>query len=99
MADFTKQEVPFFIIMGEYDYQTTANLAREFYIKLDAPIKEFVLFKDAAHFISADYPQVFAQYVASIIDKSDTNRDSTPLENEYEMKAEPEFFEDFVFGN
>ena len=96
MNDFTKQEVPFFIIMGEYDFQTTANLAREFYDKMDAPIKEFVLFKNAAHFISGDYPQDFAKYVASVIDKVEINRDSTSLTNEYEMEAEPEFFEDFV---
>ena len=85
---FTQQQVPFFILMGEYDYQTTANLAREFYNKLDAPIKEFVLFKNAAHGISDDYPQAFAQYVASVIDKVDTNRTSTPATNEYEIAPE-----------
>ena len=96
LSDFTQQKVPFFIIMGEYDYQTTTNLAREFYGALDAPIKEFVLFKDAAHGISSDYPQAFAQCVASVIDKVDTHRDSTPASNEYEIVAERDFLEDLV---
>ena len=91
LYNFTQQEVPFFIVMGEYDYQTTANLALEFYDNLDAPIKEFVLFKNAAHSISVDYPQAFAQYVASVIDKVDTNRDSTPASNEYEIAVERDF--------
>ena len=88
LYSFTQHEVPFFIIMGEYDYQTTTNLAREFYDNLDAPIKEFVLFKDAAHGVSDDYPQAFAQCVANVIGKVDTNRDSTPAANEYEIVAE-----------
>ena len=83
--------------MGEYDYQTTANLAREFYDALDAPMKEFVLFKDAAHFIAADYPQAFAQCLASVIDKADKNRESTPVSNESEMEAERDLFEELVY--
>ena len=97
LYNFTKTEVPFFIVMGEYDYQTTANMAKEFYLKLDAPIKEYVLFKDAAHQIAFDYPQEFAKYVASVLDKADTNRDSTPAANEYEIVAERDYFEDLMF--
>ena len=92
LSNFAQQDVPFFIIMGEYDYQTTANLAKEFYEKIDAPIKEFVLFKDAAHIIPADYPQAFAQCVASVIDKVDINRDSTPATKEEEITAKRDFW-------
>ena len=52
-------------------------------------------FKDAAHQIAYDYPQVFAQYVCVVIDK--VNGAGTPPANEYELSGEPEYFSDFIF--
>lgn len=45
-------DIPIYFVMGKYDYMTTANAARDYFKGLDAPIKDFVVFNESAH-----YPQ------------------------------------------
>ncbi|WP_339241867.1 alpha/beta hydrolase [Paenibacillus sp. FSL R5-0517] len=45
-------EIPSYFVMGKYDYMTTTNAARDYFKGLDAPIKDFVVFNESAH-----YPQ------------------------------------------
>ncbi|WP_342572678.1 alpha/beta hydrolase [Paenibacillus sp. FSL R5-0749] len=45
-------DIPIYFVMGKYDYMTTANAARDYFKVLDAPIKDFVVFNESAH-----YPQ------------------------------------------
>lgn len=45
-------EIPTYFVTGKYDYMTTANAARDYFDVLDAPIKDFIVFNESAH-----YPQ------------------------------------------
>jgi len=42
-------DVPVFIIHGMYDYQTSHKEAKRFYEKIEAPLKKFYTFENAAH--------------------------------------------------
>jgi pimeloyl-ACP methyl ester carboxylesterase len=42
-------QVPVFFFSGRYDYQVPADLAFDYFDKIQAPYKEFVWFEDSAH--------------------------------------------------
>lgn len=47
-----KVNLPVYFVMGKFDYMTSVNAAKNYFDKLEAPIKEFVIFDESAH-----YPQ------------------------------------------
>jgi pimeloyl-ACP methyl ester carboxylesterase len=48
----TKLELPFYFIMGKYDYMTSSNTAIKYVDMIEADEKEFITFEKSAH-----YPQ------------------------------------------
>jgi len=42
-------EIPVYFFIGQHDYTTNYDLARDYFRKLDAPLKGFFTFKDSAH--------------------------------------------------
>ncbi|PKG23115.1 alpha/beta hydrolase [Niallia nealsonii] len=48
----TKLELPFYFIMGKYDYMTSPNAAIKYFDRVEADKKEFITFEQSAH-----YPQ------------------------------------------
>ena len=48
----TKLEIPFYFVMGKYDYNTTHNAAKNYFDKIEDDQKEFITFEKSAH-----YPQ------------------------------------------
>lgn len=55
----TRFEVPFFFFQGESDVITLTPLAKEYFSEVDAPIKKFVLIKNAGHFAAFTHPEQF----------------------------------------
>jgi pimeloyl-ACP methyl ester carboxylesterase len=47
--DVTKLDVPVYFLEGRYDYTVNYTLAKEYFEKLDAPIKGFYTFENSAH--------------------------------------------------
>lgn len=45
-------DIPYYFVMGKYDYMTSVEAARQYYETLAAPQKDFVVFSESAH-----YPQ------------------------------------------
>lgn len=45
-------DIPVYFVMGKFDYMTSVNAAKDYYEDLTAPVKNFVLFENSAH-----YPQ------------------------------------------
>jgi pimeloyl-ACP methyl ester carboxylesterase len=45
----TKFEIPFYIVQGAYDYQTSQVLAEKYLNIIEAPKKEFFIFENSAH--------------------------------------------------
>ncbi|MDP4239879.1 MAG: alpha/beta hydrolase [Bacteroidota bacterium] len=47
--DIDSMRIPVYIFQGKYDYQTSYEVAKEFYNQLKAPKKEFFSFENSAH--------------------------------------------------
>ena len=45
-------DLPFYFVMGDYDYQTSSNTAKKYFDQIDAEKKEFIAYEHSAH-----YPQ------------------------------------------
>lgn len=61
-----KVDIPVYFVMGQYDYMTSVHAAREYFDRLDAPIKEFVVFEKSAHYPQFEEKERFAQWLNSI---------------------------------
>jgi len=49
MREVTQLEVPVFLFMGKYDYNTVYDLAKAWFEKLQAPYKKFITFEKSGH--------------------------------------------------
>lgn len=49
MGTATKFEMPIFIVAGRYDRNTDADLARDYFERIEAPYKQFKWFENSAH--------------------------------------------------
>jgi pimeloyl-ACP methyl ester carboxylesterase len=46
---FTTFDLPIYFLIGRYDYTTNQGLARSYFDKIKAPLKQFYLFEKSAH--------------------------------------------------
>ncbi len=58
-----KLEIPCFFVMGQYDYMTSTKAARTYFDRLEAPHKEFILFRDSAHYPQLEEEKRFAEWM------------------------------------
>ncbi|MEH7523404.1 alpha/beta hydrolase [Bacillus sp. JJ1503] len=56
-------EVPCFFVMGQYDYMTSVNAAKAYFSKIEAPIKEFIIFDESAHYPQFEQKELFANWL------------------------------------
>ncbi|MFT4073764.1 MAG: alpha/beta hydrolase [Dysgonamonadaceae bacterium] len=54
-------EIPFYILQGEYDYQVSYCLAKEYLDTLEAPRKDFFTFNNSAHSPNMEEPEEFVK--------------------------------------
>jgi pimeloyl-ACP methyl ester carboxylesterase len=59
-------EIPFYVLQGEYDYQVSHTLAKEYLDTIKAPKKEFFSFTNSAHSPNMEEPEKFVQYICKI---------------------------------
>ena len=62
----TKVDVPVYFISGEYDYNCPWVLVQEYYEKLNAPDKDFLLVENAAHSPLWENPEAVVEYMVKI---------------------------------
>lgn len=55
-----KLEIPAYFVMGKYDYMTSANAAKEYFDALEAPLKDFVVFQQSAHYPQFEEMELFS---------------------------------------
>ncbi|MNG17606.1 hypothetical protein D3C84_1016060 [compost metagenome] len=51
------------MVMGQYDYMTSVNAANDYFDVLEAPKKEFVVFKNSAHYPQFEEKELFAEWL------------------------------------
>lgn len=59
-------DVPVAMIMGRYDMVTPTQLAREYFERLDAPLKAWYEFEEAAHFPHFEQPDRFLAVLSEL---------------------------------
>ncbi|MET1175665.1 alpha/beta fold hydrolase [Paenibacillus amylolyticus] len=59
-------EIPTYFVTGKYDYMTTANAARDYFDVLDAPIKDFIVFNESAHYPQFEEKEKFVKWLNEI---------------------------------
>ena len=62
----TKFEIPFYIVQGAYDYQTSKVLAQKYLNVIEAPKKEFFMFENSAHSPNLEEPERFVEVFCKI---------------------------------
>lgn len=63
MSKASRFAVPVFIVAGRYDRNTDANLAHEYFDKIEAPMKQFKWFEQSAHSPPFEEPQAFNDFM------------------------------------
>lgn len=63
MHTATQFKMPVFIAAGRYDRNTDANLAHEYFVKIEAPVKRFKWFEQSAHSPLFEEPQAFNAFM------------------------------------
>ena len=56
-------EIPTYFVTGKYDYMTTANAARDYFDVLNAPIKDFIVFNESAHYPQFEEKEKFFKWL------------------------------------
>lgn len=56
-------DIPVYFVMGQYDLMTSVNEARKYLDELKAPLKEFVVFGQSAHYPQFEEKEKFAQWL------------------------------------
>ena len=62
-------DLPIFFGMGKFDYMTSVNAAKNYYDSLEAPIKDFVIFEESAHYPQFEEKEKFNEWINKIFDE------------------------------
>ncbi|SES31346.1 alpha/beta fold hydrolase [Psychrobacillus sp. OK032] len=60
----TKLEIPFYFVMGKYDYMTSSNAAKSYFDKIEADQKEFISFDQSAHYPQFEEKEKFYEWMS-----------------------------------
>ena len=66
-------QLPVYLIVGKYDYTTSAELAKQYFTLLKAPKKQLFLFEHSGHGPSWEEPQLFHTRLLQIAAANKTN--------------------------
>lgn len=70
-ADFLSADtvfrIPFFLICGRYDHNTPTDLAKQYFNKIKAPVKQFFIFENSGHLIPFEEPDKFNRLLTQTI--------------------------------
>ncbi|GGA37928.1 alpha/beta fold hydrolase [Psychrobacillus lasiicapitis] len=59
----TKLEMPFYFVMGKYDYMTSSRAAKNYFDKIEADQKEFISFDQSAHYPQFEEKEKFYEWM------------------------------------
>jgi len=62
-------DLPIFFVMGKFDYMTSVNAAKNYYGSMEAPVKEFVIFEESAHYPQFEEKEKFTLWLNKTFDK------------------------------
>jgi pimeloyl-ACP methyl ester carboxylesterase len=60
-----KMDLPIYFVMGKYDGMTSANVAKQFFDKIQSPDKKFILYEQSAHYPHYEEKQRFFDWMTN----------------------------------
>lgn len=60
----TKLEIPFYFVMGKYEYMTSSNAAKKYFEMIEAEKKEFISFEQSAHYPQYEEKEKFYEWMS-----------------------------------
>lgn len=60
----TKLEIPFYFVMGKYDYMTSSDAAKNYFDRIKADQKEFISFEQSAHYPHFEEKEKFYEWMS-----------------------------------
>ncbi len=60
-------DIPTYFVMGQYDYMTSVNAARDYFNVLEAPVKDFVVFEESAHYPQFEEKERFVEWMTELV--------------------------------
>jgi pimeloyl-ACP methyl ester carboxylesterase len=69
-----EQKIPVYILQGSYDYETTFNVAKQYFDSLSAPVKKFYTFENSAHSPIFEEPEKFGEIIKEILSEQKNTR-------------------------
>ncbi len=70
--EIPRLEVPYYMVLGEYEARGRAVLAEEWFIALEAPLKERIIVEGGGHRAHFDKPDRFAQIMGDVLEQTRT---------------------------
>ncbi|KPN94443.1 alpha/beta fold hydrolase [Lysinibacillus sp. ZYM-1] len=64
-AKVHKLDLPFYFVMGSYDYQTSSNAAKTYFDQIDAAKKEFIAYEQSAHYPQFEEKERFFEWMCA----------------------------------
>lgn len=66
-------EIPFFVLHGVDDAQTSFKVAKEYYESVNAPLKTFYTFEKSSHSLPFEETEIFYQVMDEIVNLTEFN--------------------------
>ena len=66
-TQISELQVPVYICMGRYDYNTPFELAEKYFNQLQAPKKEFIWFENSAHMLNTEESEKFNDFLINTV--------------------------------
>lgn len=72
----SKLEIPFYVLQGKFDFQTSYTLAKQLFEKIEAPAKGFYTFQNSAHSPCFEEPEKLLEIIQKdILNRTTKNAD------------------------
>ncbi|MFS0864868.1 alpha/beta fold hydrolase [Fredinandcohnia sp. 179-A 10B2 NHS] len=56
-------DIPLYFVMGKYDFMTSAKSAKAYFDQVEAPMKDFIVFEESAHYPQFEEKTVFFDWL------------------------------------
>ncbi len=68
--EVSELKIPCYFVMGKYDYLTPAKTAKAYFDSISAPVKEFIIFEESAHYPQFEEKQKFFDLVNKVYEET-----------------------------
>ena len=69
LTQISELQVPVYICMGRYDYNTPFELAEKYFNQLQAPKKEFIWFENSGHMLNTEESEKFNNFLINLVQR------------------------------